>query len=302
MTFGFIQGGGGNVRWDGTGFLGPDGTYISSPASYTWTQFTDAGFDLATARYVHVSDKHSTRDASATPGSLWRIVPTASTTSRKRQLVSDPLYYASAAAAPDPTAYPGLRIYNAGFGLGGSDWVSNGTVYRPELFTIQVVNNLTQILVTTNLGTEYQFLPITIPRDVNNNSLMQPGDYLHIVRAAVGKSSTVETMVQKYRFGTLNTISDTELVTGSSTNAYRYTENLMYQRISDSGGNSRLKSIGINGFTPGSGASATAYGSAISVSAMDGATDSYLNISSYTGGTETKHLEGYIVNFCKGAA
>ena len=32
--------------------------------SVTYAQFTDAGFDLSTARHVVVSDRHSTRDAS----------------------------------------------------------------------------------------------------------------------------------------------------------------------------------------------------------------------------------------------
>ena len=36
MTFGFIQGGGGNVRYDGTDLIGPDGTAISGIPTYTW--------------------------------------------------------------------------------------------------------------------------------------------------------------------------------------------------------------------------------------------------------------------------
>lgn len=129
MTFGMLQGGGGNVRWDGTGFLGPDGSYISSPASYTWAQFTDAGFDLTTARFVYVSDKHSTRDASATPGSLWRIVPTASA-NYKRQLVSEALYISTRASVPSVSSYPGIRVFIADEGYGGMEYVSDGTYWR----------------------------------------------------------------------------------------------------------------------------------------------------------------------------
>lgn len=304
MTFGMLQGGGGNVRWDGTGFIGPDGSYISSPAAYTWAQFTAGNFDLTTARFVWVSDRHSTRDSSATPGSLWRIDPTASTTSRKRQLVSDPLYFASAAAAPDPTAYPGLRIYNAGFGLGGSDWVSNGTVYRPELFTIQCINVQTQITITTNLTTEYQFSPFTIPRDVNNKSLMQPGDYLHVVRAVYGKTGTTDTLTRNWRFGTLNTASDTLITTVGATTAYRYDENMLQQRLSDSGGFSRIKSIGVNTGVPATGGSATGPGAAVNVTLMDGSSDSYWNTGVLLSGTTDtdKYLVSYVLNFCRGAA
>ena len=44
------------------------GNVISGVASYTWAQFTDAGFDTSIARYVYVSDRHSTTDGTSTPG------------------------------------------------------------------------------------------------------------------------------------------------------------------------------------------------------------------------------------------
>ena len=122
MTFGALQGGSGNVRWDGTGFLGPDGSYISSPASYTWAQFTGITFDLTTARYVHVSDKHSSRNNEG--GSLWYVDPTAT---NKRILVSDPLYVSTRANALSAVTYPGLRQFIADEGASGLDWISDGT-------------------------------------------------------------------------------------------------------------------------------------------------------------------------------
>lgn len=102
------------------------GAVISGVGSVTWTQFTDAGFDLTTARFVHVSDKHSSRDASATPGSLWRIVPTASA-NYKRQLVSDALYISTRASVPAVASYPGVRVYIADEGV---EYRSDGTYWR----------------------------------------------------------------------------------------------------------------------------------------------------------------------------
>lgn len=104
------------------------GNTITGVASYTWAQFTDIGFDLTTARYVTVTDKHSTRNATAAPGSLWRIDPTAAT-AYKRQLVSGPIYCANEAAAPAAASYPGLWIYDASLGPNGCDRISDGTGY-----------------------------------------------------------------------------------------------------------------------------------------------------------------------------
>lgn len=104
------------------------GMPVTGVASFTWAEFIDYGFDLTTARYVHISDKHSTRNATAAPGSLWRIVPTGGT-GYKRQLVSGPIYCANEAAAPAAADFPGLWIYDAGLGPNGCDRISDGTGY-----------------------------------------------------------------------------------------------------------------------------------------------------------------------------
>lgn len=104
------------------------GTPVTGVTSVTWATFTGGSFDLTTARYVHVSDKHSTRNATATPGSLWRIDPTGGT-GYKRQLVSGPIYCANEAAAPAAADFPGLWIYDAGLGPNGCDRISDGTGY-----------------------------------------------------------------------------------------------------------------------------------------------------------------------------
>lgn len=118
----------GIVQQNSDGDLEVAGTTITGVASATWATFTGGSFDLTTARYVHVSDRHSTRNATATPGSLWRIDPTAAS-AYKRQLVSAPIYYSTVAAGVAELAaasYPDIKFYGADV---GADYISNGTSY-----------------------------------------------------------------------------------------------------------------------------------------------------------------------------
>ena len=101
---GYVYYSGGNLNYSGG--------VISGVASYTWVQFNDVLFDLTIARYVHITDRHSTTDGTSTPGSLWWVDPTA-TAIRKRNLVSGPIYYATyaAAIADVPAAsWPNMQI------------------------------------------------------------------------------------------------------------------------------------------------------------------------------------------------
>ena len=127
-----IGSGTGNVIYSNGNFYDSAGNIISGVASYTWAQFTAGGFDTSIARYVHVSDRHSTTDGTSTPGSLWWIDPTATAT-RKRNLVSGPIYYATfalAVAEVPAASWPNHCIWvGTGCGLGGAELISNGTRY-----------------------------------------------------------------------------------------------------------------------------------------------------------------------------
>lgn len=111
------------------GSMNVNGVLIGGVASYTWVQFNDPSFDLTVDRYVHIVDRHSTMDGVSTPGSLWRIDPTA-TDIRKRNLVSGPIWYAtfSAAILDVPIAnWPNHRIVTAD--TGKNELFNNGTRY-----------------------------------------------------------------------------------------------------------------------------------------------------------------------------
>lgn len=120
--------GSGNVWYDpATGVL----YYGSTPISYetvTYAQLMDSGFDVDTERTVYVTDKHSTMNGTAEPGSFWRIIPSAAST-YKRQLISGPIYCANEAAAPTASNHPGLEIFDAGLGPNGCYRYSDGTGY-----------------------------------------------------------------------------------------------------------------------------------------------------------------------------
>ena len=130
-TFG--GGGEGSVTYiDGVFYN--NGVAISGVASYTWAQFIDAGFDLTLARFVHISDRHSTTDGTSTPGSLWRIDPSA-VAARKRNLVSDAIYYStylSGITEVPAASWPNMKIRCADLASSRVTLISNGTRYLPD--------------------------------------------------------------------------------------------------------------------------------------------------------------------------
>lgn len=127
-----------------TGVVDAEGNTITGLASYTWSDFTAGGFDLTVARYVHVTDKHSTRSATATPGSLWWVEPTA-TSAYKRQLVSGSIYcatFAAGIAAFPAASYPGIKLNFAD--LRNAEYYSDATNFLPSY---------PQVIYDKNFGT-----------------------------------------------------------------------------------------------------------------------------------------------------
>lgn len=115
------------VRQNSSGqLIDQTGAVISGMASYTWAQFTDAGFDLTTSKYVRVTDKHSSHNSTASHGSVW-YVDSAGAANYKRQLISDAIYVSTRANVPSVSLYPGVRVYIADEGL---EYVSDGTYWR----------------------------------------------------------------------------------------------------------------------------------------------------------------------------
>lgn len=145
------------VSVNGSGDLvDSNGNVITGQATYTLAQFQAGGFDLTTARYVRVTDLHSS--VSGFGGSLWFIDPTAT---QKRILISEPVVFATIAllVASFPAAtYPYLRSYVTEW---NTEFISNGTRYVPAtrlatLFNL-VYGTLAAPTVTVSAGTTFTF-------------------------------------------------------------------------------------------------------------------------------------------------
>lgn len=217
-----IGSGTGNVIYSNGNFYDSAGNIISGVASYTWAQFTDAEFDTSIARYVHVSDRHSTTDGTSTPGSLWRIDPTA-TAIRKRNLVSTAIYYSSfaTAIAEVPVAsWPNHRIYPNDV---KAELINNGTRYSfKQKGLIQLAASTAPDTILTNKNTEKIELQYLFPA-----GFLAIGDMIW-VDSHFSKSGTTagQFMARDFHIGTAGTASDASLmhigtdvrVTGSNTN------------------------------------------------------------------------------------
>lgn len=100
--------------------------------SVTYSQFTDAGFDLTTARHVIVTDKHSTTNSSDACGSLWWIEPT-NASGYKRVLRSAPIYYSNLASGVSDwpyATYPAMKLFAANIGNNGAVYQASSTGYH----------------------------------------------------------------------------------------------------------------------------------------------------------------------------
>lgn len=264
-----------HVRWIDDELVDAEGNPISGVASVTWATFIGGSFDVTTARYVYVSDKHSTRNATATPGSLWRIAPTGGT-GYKRLLVSGPIYCATLAAAPDPTAYPGLECYIASF---DGDVVSNGTVYEPKSQYVVLKNIATDLERLTSLETEWYPISLEIPRDVNGKSLLRQNGYIQFHSVWWNKVGTTDNLRAIIRIGTDNSSSDLAIIDFSNTGVTRWARGVELKRTGDT--TVQFRGDGLTSFTAG--AATTSHSTNSTINNMD-STPTYINV----GGRLTK--------------
>jgi len=252
-----------------TGEIAVNGVPVTGVASYTWAQFTDSGFDLTKARNVIVTDRHSTRNATAEPGSLWRIVPTAAS-AYKRQLADDPIYCATLDAAPDPTAYPGLECYIASF---DGDVVSNGTVYEPKAQYVVLKNIAADLSRLTDLETEWYPISLEIPRDVNGKSLLRQNGYIQFHSIWWNKTGTVDKLKAIVRMGTANSSADLAIVDAENTPITRWARGMELKRT----GNTTVQWRGDGATSMTSGGATTSHSTDLTINNMD-STPTYINV------------------------
>ena len=164
-------------------------------------------FDTSIARYVHVSDRHSTTDGTSTPGSLWRIDPTA-TAIRKRNLVSAAIYYgtfATAIAEVPVASWPNHRIYPNDV---KAELVNNGTRYAfKQKGLIQLAASTAPDTILTDKNTEKIELQYLFPA-----GFLAVGDVIwvdsHFSKSGI---TAANLMARDFHIGTTGTPADASL-------------------------------------------------------------------------------------------
>jgi len=267
------------------------------PYEFTWAEFlTLVSTDYAGIT-IRITDRHQD---SRGVGGVYFVGGTSWV------LESKCIYYATLAAAPSPVTWPGLRIFAANVGISGSELTSNGTVYRPDATHITLVNNLNLISrangASPDINQEWQPLAVRLPRDFNNKSIFQDGDYLTIWNAWAEKTGITDSLTVSLRFGTSNTTSDAQLLSapGSSTgaNVERIIRFAEIQRVDST----HLRWRGLQSTILQFGPLGTTRAIDIPVADMDYTSDSYFNIGIYLSALNDSNigLREYEVRLVKG--
>lgn len=283
-----------------TGLADWDGNSVD-PYEFVWTDFKNLNSTDYAGITVRVTDRH--QDSRGEGGVLF-------TGGTSWVLESDCIYYATLASAPSPVLWPKLRIFAANIGMSGCHMTSDGAHYRPDDPYVTLCNNLSAISrakgSTPEITTEWQPLPVRLYRDINNESVMQDGDYLEIRNAWCEKTGVTDQLYVDVRLGTGNSITpatDPSLLaaptTSGNTNYVRVIRLLEIVRLSNIA--ARIRGAQSTLFNSGPLALATC--PSVTIPDMDSTSDSYLNIGIYVNGAPMDtalNLREYEVRLVKG--
>ena len=267
------------------------------PYEFTWAEFlTLVSTDYAGIT-IRITDRHQD---SRGVGGVYFVGGTSWV------LESKCIYYATLAAAPSPVTWPGLRIFAANIGVSGSFMTSDGAHYRPDAPYVLLANNLSLISrekgSSPDITTEWLPLPVRLYRDINNECVLQDGDYLIISNAWAEKTGVTDSLTVNLRFGTSNTTSDAQLlsVPASSTgaNVERIIRFAEIQRVDST----HLRWRGLQSTVFQFGPLGTTRAIDIPVADMDDTSDSYFNIGIYLSALNDSNigLREYEVRLVKG--
>jgi len=190
-------------------------------------------------------------------------------------------------AALNPTTYDGIVVSCTGVGLGGSLWKASAAKTRWMLAGPCYLANYAlvadQVAVAAPKTSLTKFHSVTLPKATNwaaaSYSIMRDGDFLRVTSlceyvSAGGSHST--TLTRDYRFGTLNTTSDTliEQAGAYSVSNLILAEKMEFVRLSSTS----LIKVGDITTDPYKGASTSAAETATTVTNIDSA-DMYFSIA-----------------------
>lgn len=193
---------------------------------------------------------------------------------------------------PSAALHPGKIIYVLGFGVGGSPWLSNGTIWIPAGGSIVVCNFYLPINLGGTVTTEQILRQAVFPTIPGQGNCIKIGDVV-CMTIDTRKSGIVNTYTHGYRFGIAGTLSDPffETPSASSTANISTTSRLYYCRLDAT----NFKKMGSFGSIPFGGSSATGDGGNLVIASPD---NNNLNLS-YTalmnGGTDTLTSRSFMV-------
>lgn len=197
-----------------SGRLQVAGTNID-PWEFTLTQFLNLTASDYAGITVRVTNLHTNSAGVGgvlfTGGATWT-------------LESPYIYYATFDLLPAASLWPGARcLVGSGIGIGGAVVESRqigGTYYWRYRSGLAVLDATTSdILHTTAFNVEKLIRSKLLPRN-NGQCIMQNGDILAI-RSVAARTAYVTSVTRNFRFGALNTTSDTliETVAGGTNHA-----------------------------------------------------------------------------------
>jgi len=221
------------------GFIDPrTGLPSAAMAEYLWTDFLNLDAANFGGKFIRVIDKHSSLNLA---GGVVFVGDSTVVPAKFQQVSGGHIVFSGFSGFPAANAArKGWRCWDPTLGIDGQGFYCDGARWRPDnnwMFAEKVYTTWTKS------GTGEEF-PIQTLIPVNNGkSLLQPGDHI-MVMPSLGKAGNVNTASMRYRCGTADTSSDTEIYYSGAqtggTGGFNYSERVMFQRLTDSGGNSRL--------------------------------------------------------------
>ena len=215
----------------------------SSMAEYLWTDFLALDPANFNGKFIRVIDKHSSLNLA---GGVVFVGDSTVVPAKFQQVSGGHIVFSSGFSAfpAASSATKGWRCWDPNVGIDGQGFYCGGARWRPDnnwMFSDKSYAGWTKT------GTAEEFPLQTIIPVNNGKSLLQPGDHI-ILMPSLGKAGNVNTATIRYRCGVNGNSGDTAVydggaITGGS-GGFCWAERVMFQRLPDSGGNSRLLRTG----------------------------------------------------------
>ncbi|QOJ19490.1 MAG: hypothetical protein HRU77_01530 [Gammaproteobacteria bacterium] len=218
------------------------GQPAASVAEYLWSDFLSLDAANFGGKFIRIIDKHSSLNLA---GGVLFVGDSTVVPAKFQQVSGGHIVFSGFSGFPAANAArKGWRCWDPTVGIDGQGFYCDGIRWRPDnnwMFAEKVYSGWTKT------GTAEEFPLQTIIPVNNGKSLLQPGDHL-ILMPSLGKAGSVNAATIRYRCGVNGNSGDTAVYDSGATTGgsggFCFAERVMFQRLSDSGGNSRLLRTG----------------------------------------------------------